>query len=714
MPIVTKDPSGIASESQGFLRGKDVAVLAQRLHQPPYQALWAYVEQRTHAAISRTLQNGFADQFGALASHSRTPMLLEAALLVRLNHDPDALAYILACVDFVTQFKTQKKSDHLLHSAAELAMACDMVRGQLPGETSAALCRYMRETAIPFIDPDPAIAGALGSNVRWAQMAQTACCALLWGETAGVVNWRLVVDQGVRATRGYLLYGADAQGHSYEGTGYGQAVLRLMFPFVELLKLTGYVDLYTTEPGLAAATAAALHSLFPDRSFLTNDNDHGLAVTSSMAYLLLAHRALGDPVHLALWHAYQGPDHPIRPWGDQAPWNSQFLAPGTHNFELAEPSLFLACLYWDAEAKCPSLEQADLPVHQYAQGTGKALLRTSWSPDATFHQLLGSGRSHMSQTHRHADAGHFSIFAHGEYLAIDTGRYNSDEDQHSVPLVAGECFAKVAPGWGMDHHQGRLSPFVQHDALAYTAADMAQIKGCYWATRHFLVINHDQPGGHRTSPSSDQAYLLCVDDLNKNNEPVDLWWQLQAHPDCQLEIAQPKIAGASQTTAEPHAVVRGKRARLDVHFALPLLPEATGARSPMISVTQDVKDWQWPYGKDQKITGMLKHGVLLSSVQRPRLIAQAPGSHGVLMSVISPRRQDEPALPVTSWQASRQVGVRIDLGPYIDTILAAPSHGWLSTPRLSAMTELLWYRQDKNGKVLSQWTLDDSPIQWKK
>lgn len=701
------------TQSRGYLKGANVDALAQRLHHSPYDQLWAQLERRTRQTIAQTNETNFGITAGSLGWHSHTPMLPEAALLVRLNRDEEALTYIKNCIDYLAAYQPESERKHLLHSHAQIAVAADMVRSDLPKESIATLTQFMRDVAIAFNNSDPASLGQLGNNIAWVKSIQTATCALLWGEDSQAKKWQQAVEQGVRHTIGYLQFGMDAQGHSFEGTGYGQSVLRFMYPFVELLKLTGFDDLYKSQPRLHTAANAAIHSMFPDRSFLTNDNDHGLSAASNMAYLLLTHNAYKDPNHLAAWYAYQGPDHPIRPWGDQEPWLLEQVGSNTPRPQ-DNSSLFLSCLYWQTPEKAPApqLEKTDLPCTQFAKGTGKLQMRSSWSTDATFIQLLGSGRSHMSQTHRHADAGHFSIFAHGQYLAIDTGRYNSDEDQHSVILVDGECHAPVAPGWGMDHHAGRLHSFAHQPPVTYTQADMANVKGCYWAVRHFLTIDYSTPA------DPDRLYMVCVDDINKDNKHHDFWWQLQGHPQATFNIHH---ADAPLVCDGPHATLQRDKAKLDLNWvtvASKPAPsnndsEAASENPWPLKVRVDEKEWQWPYGKDNAPNAIEEAGLLWTSVRRPRLVTELHQQGGRLLSLVSPRRADETALTVKRFHTASTMGLEIQLGQWTDTIITSPSHGFIDNEKVSAMTQLLWYRRDPNGKVIQSWTLEDSPVTWK-
>ncbi len=680
-------------ESRGLLAGFAIGELKTKITREPYAKLWTRLKMRTREVMKAARDSGFEVGTGGLGWHSRTPMLPEAALLARLAEDGDALRYVEECIDFLNAFSRQKMADGdralLLHSHAEVAMATDMLRDLLSPEALEALLGFMREIAIDYhAGMDSYIMYGGGGNIVWCHNVQAAVCALLWGEDCAHPAWQEVVEHGINHTRCYLKYGCDASGFSYEGTGYGHGVFQVMFMFVQLLQQSGHADLYRTEPRLREIIEASLRVLFPDHSFLTNDNDVGLIGAESMPYLLLAHRAYGDPLYLGFWYAYQGPDNPRRPYGDIRPWVNQLTG-------IAEPtpdavfSLAMAVLYWDADAPRIELAQADRPTAHYAPGTETANLRSSWRTDAVYVNIQGAGRSHMSQTHRHADAGHFAIFAHGDYLAIDTGRYNSDEDQHNVVLVDGKCHRPIAPGWGMDPLSGRLSKFQQTELLSYVRADMAQEKACFWADRHFLFV----PWG------PDDAYLVVLDNLNRDNQKHSYWWQLQGNPEFAFTI-----------DGERRATLHGKNARLDINFAIPS-PQDFPEEPHTIKLRQDVKEWHWPYGREQDTDVMEKHGLLVSSVRRPRLIAEVTGLNGMILAVISPRRQNAEPLAVRQLEERRILRIEIACGAFTDTVLAALDHGFIRLDGIEALTELAFMRRDSSGKLIGSWTIDGSPLQ---
>ncbi len=682
-----------AANASFVLGDRHPDALRQRASTAPLDDLWQRLAARTRAVARWQREDAFRASHGNLGWHSHTPMLPAAALLHLVEDDAGAMAYFREALAFTdTQSRERQRADQkrAIHSHAQLAIAADILRGHLAEDDRRRLLALMHDIAIDDNSGDTYLMYGGGGNIVWSHNVQAAVCALLWGEACGHARWRQVVRQAIDHTRCYLKYGCDEAGFSYEGTGYGHGVFAVMFTFVELLALTGFADLYATEPRLRRILTASLANLFPDRSFLINDNDVGLQGAESMPYLLLLARRFDDPLARGLWTAYQGPCHPIRPYGDFRPWHHHLTGDPSCPIDPLD-SLFFAFLYWDAEAPATPLDSCAQPLATYSPGTETVNLRTSWGTDAIYVNLQGAGRSRMSQTHRHADAGHLSIFAHGDYLAIDTGRYNSDEDQHSTMIVDGRCYAPVAPGWGMDWLSGRVTTFAATDRLAHSRIDAAHLKGCHWAERDLIWV----PLG------DDDAYLILIDNINKDNAAHAFWWQLQLHPEATIAI-----------DTDWQARVIGPRARLDLSFAWPGSQDFPD-HPHTFQLRHDIKEWHWPYGRDRDIEAAHeREGLLITSYRRPRLIGELTGLNGHLLSVIAPRRHDAPPLTVRRVGCKRLLAVSIDTPLGTDTIIAALDHGFIRTPQLTALTELLWFRRDPDGRLLATWTIDGAPIQF--
>jgi hypothetical protein len=618
--------------------------------------------------------------------------VLEAALMARLDGDEDALKYVEECIGQVVSYakKAREKGPRAkitaIHSHARVAMAADMVRGLLSGRALEELLAFMREVAIDcHCGADGYQQFCAGSNIQFAHNSIAGVCALLWGEDCGHAGWRGVVEQAVTQTRCYLKYGCDEAGFSYEGTGYGHGVFAYLYPFAELLKLGGFADLYESEPRLKNVLESSLRGMFPGGEFLVNDNDMGLMGAQSLFYLLIGHKVYGDALFLSFWEAYQGPGHAIRPWGDMMPWVNGRIGAAGLAME-GTSTLFFSMLYWEPGVLIEPLERVGHAVAAYSAGTERADIRTSWSKDAVYVNILGAGREHHSQTHRHADAGHFSLFAHGEYLAIDTGRYNSNEDQHNVVLVEGKNAHEVK-GWGMDPMSGRLEGFGHDAELTYVKADMAKMKNCYWADRHFLMVKY----------GADEAYVVTVDDINVDNQFHSYVWQLQANEGGRFEVGK------------DWAVLHGERGRLDIDFVIPGVGDHV-AMPHALEVSAGEQEWQWPYGKEQKIGGLLKAGVLQSSVRRERLAAKLTGANGVMMAVMSPRAKGAKRLGLARVEHARALEVVVRTGAFEDTIIAAPNRAVIETERVKAMSELVFVRRDLSGRVVKVWSVDGARV----
>ena len=684
------------TESRGLTAGFDIPALREKIRRAPYDKLWARLRSRTHEVMREARAGEFRTLgYGSLAWHSNTPMVREAALLCVLGDDIDALHYVEECVHAVDAANRDPDSYRpVLHGKppvnahGELALATDLCRRGLSVACRQQLETLMRERLIDYHQADVPYTGyGGGGNVSLCQVINAAFCAITWGEACGHPGWRDVVGYAVDHCRCYLKYGCDDGGFGYEGTGYSHEVFHFLFMLAQVLFQNGMEDLFVAEPRLRKVTDGTLQLAFPGGSYLVNINDHGLVMPRSMGWLLYAARHYSDPLLLGLWYSYQGPDHPLRPYGDVMPWYRESHLPGPVPID-ESAAMLQAVLHWDADAPYTPLADADRPCVVYSPGTEAAVMRTSWSDDAVAVYLPGAGRSHASQTHRHADCGHFCLWAHGEYLAIDTGRYNVDEDQHSVVLVDGKCNLPN-DGWGMSHRAGRKTGFRTSELCTHICADAAHMKDCIWADRHFLFV----PLG------GDECYLVVIDNINKDNSAHSFLWQLHVNPEAKTKVAETRSAE-----------VRGTRARLDLTFVIPGVEDHPD-RPHTCSLRIDEAEWAWPYGKGRT----MEHrdtGLMITSFRRPRLLAEVRGVNCQLMAVVVPRRAAAAPLKVTPLRGRRLLQVEVEHGGGTDLVVAALDHGCIRTPQLEALTNLALVRRSRDGKVQATWSVDGAPVTW--
>jgi hypothetical protein len=682
--------------SKGWLAGVDPEALRVKIRKAPYDVLWARLKRRTAEVIAAARASQFNRGWSTLGWHSRTPMVMEAALIHRLEGDPAMLAWVEDCLSHIALRERAEPAAALLASTrmlilshGELALAADLVRDSLAPASRDLLLGLVRDLWIDFRPGPAAVTGySGGNNISLTQAIQAAYVAMTWGSEAGHPAAEEAIEDAVRHVRAYLRRGCDPGGFGYEGTGYSHSVFAFVYPFCQMLKQAGRVDLFATEPVLKRAVDATLSLVFPGAGAMVNISDSGLFWPLGLPWLLYTSRHYGDPLHMGLWHAYCGPADPVRPYGDASEWFAKTQDP-EHLPVDQVCALLQAVLYWDAEAPCTPLARADRPTAVYSPGTEIVSLRTSWNPEAVFVNFLGAGRSHACLTHGHADAGHFSLFAHGEYLAIDTGRYNVDEDHHNTILVDGACFLPTG-GWGNSLRGGRIRAFQRHALLDYACADMASQKNCVWADRHLLLVRLE----------GDDAYVVTIDNVNADNAGHSFWWQLHANPACRIEVEAPSAA---------HIV--GKRARLDITFAAPSA-EDFPKQPHQLGLVTDQAWWSWPYGRNTKDLArkLERTGISTTAVNRPRLLAKVEGLNGQLMSVMAPRRIDQAPLPVRVVTHKRVLRAEVESTGFTDTLLAALDHHCLDLPDVKGFTELALIRRFRDGRPPAVWTSSGEPL----
>jgi len=583
------------------------------------------------------------------------------------------------------------------HSHGQVALAADLCRDALSDGTRDGLCALMRDHFIDLTYFDQTLAGyAAGGNIPQCRTYHAGMCALTWGEASGHPRWREVADRTFDSVRQYLRKGCDEDGYSYEGSGYGGGVFQFTFLMAVLFHRCGWPNLLEVEPVLERVADSYQQVLQGDHKFCLSTNDTGNFSPYSMWWLILTAKHYNRPDHLGFWHAYQGPEHPIRPWGDSWGFQSQLVGSDPRTQGGIDDTLLMTFLHYDAESPVLPIEQSPAPLATYAPGVGVAAFRTSWKANAIVATMLGGGRSTACFGHAHADTGHLNIAVGGEWLAIDTGRYNTNEDQHSVVIVD-EQNALPSSGvnsWGFDRRSGRLEQFERHRMVETCTADAALMKNCSWANRHLFFVRLND----------DDAYVVMLDNVNKDYENHTFQWLLQCHPNTKVEA-----------TGNHSACVRGEAARLDCSFFIK--PEPPAPDHPhRLEVRADEQEWVWPYGRDQNIDSFIKLGPLQTVVRRPRVVAEVEGHSCVMLSVVSPRRSTQSPLKITQEAATNGLRIRVVSDDFVDTFIAAPDHRFIDspgeqgTPGVRGFGEFSLIRQDPDGAVVDVWSPRGSDV----
>lgn len=703
----------------GLLANIDIDALKKKTSTSPSNHLWSYLVSRWEGIAARVAEEGkFFDQ-GALGWHGITPMVVEAAVIYHLDNRKDALEYSLRCLqnllDTYGDVSTaeglsanfaggKSMGGHLKRpkvlSHGEVALAAGLLRDNLPDILREKILTLMREVCIPFHDFQGGLAGySSGGNIILCKNINAAICALVWGEECSYPDWQQVINNTCDNVRQYLRNGNDNDGFSYEGTGYGEQVMQFIFLFCHLLRGARWPDdLLRDEPRMRLIPDAYQHMILPSGSFAATTNDSGHRAPMSLWWLLLAAQEWNRPDYRGVWEHYSGPQHPIRPYGDSWPDWGRMSQTDPRTIEHADKTLLLTFLHWDAQAPFSSIEHSPLPTAVCAEGTGTGIFRTSWNRDAIFAAILGGGRSRACFGHGHADCGHIDIAIGGEYLAVDTGRYNSNEDQHSVVLIDGKNrFTSSTEGGGMgwDPTCGRLGEFQRHRMLDYCVADATNMKGAIWGLRNFLFI--------RTT--GDEGYIVLLDNINADNGASchEYWWQLHCATTAKIEL-----------TGEATATVKGQNARIDcAFFQKPDTPSAEGTCK--IEVQQDIKEWVWPYGRNQDpaiVAQMERTGESISSIRRPRLLAKQKTYSCMLLTVLSPRRTSQENRTLRQIPVTNGIGIEVTGDGFTDTIYVAPDHKLILAEGIKCFSEFAVIRRNNHGEILDLWTQSGEQIQF--
>lgn len=673
------------TDKQGvLLQGMTLQELRERSTRAPYDELWQLILQAWNEIVAvEAAAEGYSSH-GNLGWYSITPAVVEAAILSRINDDGEALRHVERCIGILADVY-EGSEEHLQSipahhrrpaiSHGEVAISADIVRDSLSKESRSTLCRLMKEYIIASSSFERILVRtSAGNNIQVYLSINAGIAALLWGEECGYEGWAEVVSQTREICIKYLAHACDENGFGYEGVGYVQDMLAAVTLFAILHKQSGHGDIFKDAPRLRQTGHATIMFLLPDRSSLLNAGDVGLASPPSLAWLLILAREYDDPVLRGFWNEFEGPPNFFRSY---RPFDAATKIKRLWH-------LMQCFLFWDAEAALTPVAEAGLPLTQYSTGTEISHFRTSWGTDAVYLNYLGSGMSHTCLTHRHADGGHFSIFAYGDYLAVDTGRYNGHPDQHSVVLIDG--LPKDAEGWHLCLRHGRLRGFLQHEFLNYIVAEAAHMKDCMWADRHCLFV---RLGG-------DECYTIFIDNIKKDTEKHSYLWQLQAHPACTLTIN-----GAVKATVE------GKQARLDITFAIPG-PKAFPDDPHSIVLSMDEKWWSWPYGKDADRQDYDPE-LSVTSIRRPRLLAEVNGANGQVAAVVVPRKKEQSTFKVNQIPHPNLIHLEIESDRFQDTLLCALDHKHIESPGYSGRCEFAFVRRE-GGKLKGVWTSDGSPL----
>ena len=664
----------MTEDENGLLRGYDIEALRQKITLEPFRAAFERIVARVHEAAEKDLLTDEIPNRGWCHSKYFTPLVLEAGFVYRMTGDQAAADHVARQIDkvarvyanppesFHTEIKDFAGKPTAYFTNAHTCMAARMCRTGLSEASYRKLADLARHRLI-----DDCHNGRYylthfnaGHNAVGTHIVSAAICALVFGAETGHPETEQIIELGRDACESHMHWGYDDQGAPHEGPMYSQVTLDWVYLFADMLRRHGGEDLFKTIPRMATVAQAYSEMQLPGIvGYNGFDDCRKLINPYPMPWLLLTAKEYDRPQDLALWQ------------DTRDGWRHDVVRQGLYNETTAAEWLDLReILWWNGRREERQVTDFGHPTAFFGQGKAVAVVRSSWSADAVCLNVLGQGRAHNTPDHTHADAGHFSVFAHGELLAYDTAYFNFTEDTHSVILIDDKPFF---PGGNGNQYGGRFAATGRDALLDYVVVDASAAKGCMWSFRTVLFIRGE----------GEAAYVVVLDNTNVNDRPHNFKWQLQAGMQCNIDVT-----GAT-------AAVRGEQARLDCHFFKPLEEDFQPEPHTLKVCADDHEHIEIMTGEPET---------------NPRLVAEQWGWNCSLMSLVIPRRNDQEPMQVTDDTSYRTFDVKVAHGDYIDQIIYACDHIRVRLPGVRAASEIVVIRRTTTGEVVGAWTIDGKPV----
>ena len=476
-------------------------------------------------------------------------------------------------------------------------------------------------------------------------------------------------------------------GYPWEDIGYGSGMVSLLSRVVEAVRRAGLYDAYRQCPPYKRFGQAMLHFVQPWGKILSNTGDYGADFGwTSMVFPRLATET-NDPTLLWL----QGTlSYPLACAGaaDMSTRRRDFpevrLAKG-----VKVPVDVWSVLTVGDLARPLHPSRAGVATQFLDAGRGIVTFRSGWDDEATFVVFDGGQRSSSVQGHDHASGGHFSLSALGEYFAIDTGRYNMEQDQHNVVIVNGKSGQSTDGEWRGSYHRARLTGYCPGRFVDTASVDSSQASNCYWALRTLGLAKDPARTGM-------PAYVWIAEDVNFRNAYDAFWWQLQTDPENRFRLGR------------DHAVIVGHRRgnRLGVHFVLPNPWDYP--RPHRLKLSQDTQlcgSYNYienPRKQARDYARLVGNPAFGPVFARPRLVAKVRGFNGRFLALLVPQRKGRPAARVQALPAmDNSLAARITFGGVEDTLIWSYDHGLLEAAGVVARGQwAVVRRRRRTGEVL--------------
>lgn len=612
------------------------------------------------------------------------------AMLAILDNDADAYEAVrlILAASISTESHQEKGGQPRLRlgyaTTGSLCRAYDMVHAKLTPTERRKFCKWAYEKGVKRIIREllPSYYTEAGRNIPMNGLLSAVNTALVIDGEDGVPDMSREWADLLPMFEATLNTTIGTEGYPHEDMGYGTVMFARVSQIAEMLRRAGILDPYKVSPRYAEFGNAMLHLVQPWGEHLSTTGDHGDDFGQRVFVLSRLAETTRDPT--LLWLLLTLPYHGeiVLRKGEQVE-NSMFSLLAAHQL---------------AKARHPS-EVTPQPKTQYCDlERGIVTFRSGWHKDDTFVVFDGSQRSPAAQGHEHASCGHFSISAFGEYLGIDTGRYNLEQNCHSVVLINGKSGRSTDGEWISVKHPGVLTSFAPGDFVDFASVDSSLQHNCMWAWRHLGFVK-----GAGAPP-----YVWVVDDINANNDWNEYWWQLHTSPENKIKLNKKS------------ATITGWRYgnKMDVHFVLPGKDQYVRPHR-LNGLSQDepgTSSYKYVGGsakaRIRKQFARSSDQVHYSTFRRPRLIVKYAGLNGRMMSVMLPRKKNMAPPKVKALESlPGSLAVQVTFDKVIDTVIFAHEHCLLEAGNVSARGHWCVIRRNrKTGEVIESTVSEKLPL----
>jgi len=571
------------------------------------------------------------------------------------------------------------------------ALAYDLVQPALAREERISFCRsvYARGVKETLDGLLPQYYHCAAGNIPMTHFLWALTALLCIDGEEGLPDMSGEWKRALSMLEATLFVVVGPEGYPEEDMGYGTLMFGRVAQAAELVRRAGLYDVYARCPRYAKFGNAMLHVMQPWGTHLTTTGDHGDDFGGRTFALARIAQETRNPALLWLLKSLSYGGDIALGEGAQVDGTVYSVLMADQFRKAAPPAGSPHGATMQKRSFCQAARRAaalNPPTSFCDPQRGMVSFRSGWDADATYVAFDGSQRSPAGQGHQHASCGHFMLSALGDYFAIGPGRYNMEQNCHNVVLIDGHSGRSTDGGWGMMTHDGVLTGYQPSEFVDAASVDSSLQHNCFWARRHLALVKG--AGAH--------AYVWIVDDINKNNDWGEYWWQLHASPENTIRLFK------------SHATVTGWRSgnRLDVHFALPDPAEYTPPHD-LLGLSQgeayhSSHKYMGSFHADARRFKRPSDQVHYSAFVRPRLLAKIAGLNGRFMSVLLPRTKREKPAAVTRLKSlPGSLAVRISFEDVEDIVIFAHEHHLLEAADVRARGQWCVVRRRRaDGAVL--------------